>query len=123
MKFTKPQYTILKWTARIYAAVILIIGLTFYFGYGNPLPFTNRNYSLWDNIWLSVFPLIFIGLGLGWKFEKAAGFLIVFSIMLGFILGSVVKKDFSMVNLPMPMIISLAAGFIYILSGYLKIKN
>jgi hypothetical protein len=31
----------------------MIFALPFYFGYGNPLPFINQDYTLWDNYWLT----------------------------------------------------------------------
>jgi hypothetical protein len=49
MKVDARVYRILKWTSRISATAVLMFGLPFYFGYGNPLPFTNPQYSLYDN--------------------------------------------------------------------------
>ena len=60
-----------KWAARILAAAILVFALPFYFGYGNPLPFADPHYSLWENVVLTVVPLAFIGLAVGWKYPKA----------------------------------------------------
>jgi hypothetical protein len=115
MKLSKKQHLTARWTARILAAATILFGLPFYFGYGNPLPFFNPGYSLWDNIWLAVFPLIFIGLGLGLKFERIGGYLVTISITIGFLLGLITRNDMS-VN----MIIPFLAGVMYLLSGYSK---
>lgn len=106
---------ILFWAARGLALVVLLIGLPFYFGYGNPLPFINPNYSLWDNIWLTVFPLMFIGLALGFKYEKIGGYLVTIPITVGLLLGFIVERDLSM-----HMFIPLIAGVLYLLSAYSK---
>jgi len=62
MKFTEKQFKIIKWTTRIIATLIFLLALPFYFGYGNPLPFANPDNTTMDNIWLTTFPLMFIGL-------------------------------------------------------------
>jgi len=104
---------ILKWTARILALCILLFALPFYFGYGNPLPFINPAYSLWENVALTAMPIIFIGLALGWKYPKAGGFLIVVSIIIGFLVGILTKANFSS-NLFFPLI----PGILYLITGY-----
>ena len=55
------------------ASAILLLGLPFYFGYGNP-SLCHPDNSLLDNIWLTTFPLMFIGLAIGWKYEKLGGY-------------------------------------------------
>lgn len=115
MKLDRKRFTLIKWTTRILATVVIIFGLPFYFGYGNPLPFIKPEYTIWDNTWLSVFPLMFIGLGLGWKFEKIGGFLVSIPILIGFIIGFVVEKD-----LTLHMIIPLLIGILYIFVGFSK---
>ena len=116
MKLPKKYYTILKWTVRVLSAAIILLGLPFYFGYGNPLPFIKPEYSAWDNIWLSVFPPMFIGLGLGWKFPKTGGLLATVPIMIGFMSGYVVEKD-----LPVYMFIPFLVGIFYIVLGSVTI--
>jgi len=103
----------IKWTGRILALGILIFALPFYFGYGNPLPFVNSNYSLWENVTLSMMPLVFIGLALGWKYPKVAGWLIVIAIAIGFIVGLLTEANLS-INLAVPII----PGFLYLIDGY-----
>jgi hypothetical protein len=115
MKLSKKRNTQIKWTARILSLAILIFGLPFYFGYGNPLPFINPDYSVWDNIWLTVFPFMFVGLALGWKFEKFGGYLVTVPIVIGFFLGLIVEKDLSI-----HMFVPLIAGTLYLFSGYSK---
>ncbi|MFA6369326.1 MAG: hypothetical protein WCX20_03035 [Candidatus Shapirobacteria bacterium] len=104
---------IVKWFARISALCVLIFALPFYFGYGNPLPFTNPDYSVWENVALSMMPLVFIGLALGWKYPKVAGWLIIGAITIGFIVGLLTKANLS-INLAVPLI----PGILYLIDGY-----
>ena len=108
----------LKWITRILATVIIILGLPFYFGYGNPLPFIKPEYTIWDNTWLTVFPLMFIGLGLGWKLPKTGGLLITIPILSGFIIGLAIERGLSL-----HMFIPFIAGVLYIITGYTKVKE
>ncbi|HOZ53663.1 MAG TPA: hypothetical protein PK142_03230 [bacterium] len=105
----------LKWVVRIMSLALLIFALPFYFGYGNPLPFINPNYSLWENVSLTMLPLIFIGLALGWRYEKLAGFLIIISTLIIFILGILTDSSLS-ANLLVPLI----PGILYLIVGYKK---
>lgn len=105
----------IKWSARIIALCILAFALPFYFGYGNPLPFVNPNYSLWENVALSMIPLIFVGLALGWKYPKVSGWLIVVAIAIGLIVGLLTGANLS-INLAAPII----PGILYLISGYKK---
>lgn len=118
MEFEEGSYKILKWVTRILATAIIIFGLPFYFGYGNPLPFINPGYTIWDNTWLTVFPIMFIGLGLGWKWPKIGGSLIVISILSGFIIGLIVRGDISK-----HMLVPFTVGILYIIVGYAKVKQ
>lgn len=105
-----------KLLTKILAFLIILFGLPFYFGYGNPLPFINPNYRFTDNLWLSIFPLVFIGLGLGWKNEKIGGFLVTIPILLGFILSIIVGEGLG----GSPMMIPLIVGIFYLIIGYKK---
>ncbi|MCF7845740.1 MAG: hypothetical protein K9L85_00720 [Candidatus Peribacteraceae bacterium] len=109
----KKFLKILKWSTRILALAAIIFGLPFYFGYGNPLPFINPDYSVWDNVWLSTFPLMFIGLGVGWKYPKVGGYLIVLPIVIASILGLITDGEAAG-----PMLIPLAIGVLYLVVGY-----
>lgn len=104
-----------KWLARILSLCILIFSLPFYFGYGNPLPFVNPNYSLWENVALIAMPLIFLGLALGWKYEKIGGFLIVVPIIIGFSVGLITEA-----NLSINLLIPLLPGLLYLIVAYKK---
>lgn len=106
---------IIKWIARITSLCLLIFTLPFYFGYGNPLPFINSGYSLWENVALTMMPLIFIGLAVGWKLEKIGGFLIVIPVIIGFLVGLITKANFS-INLLAPLI----PGILYLIVAYNK---
>jgi len=111
----KRPMKIIKWSARIIALFILVFTLPFYFGYGNPLPFVNPNYSLWENVALSMMPLVFISLALGWKYPKVAGWLIILAIVIGFIVGLLTEANLS-INLVVPVI----PGILYLIDGYKK---
>ena len=78
-----PPMKALLWTARILAAAILVFGLPFYFGYGNPLPFANPENSGLDNLWLGIFPLVFLGLAAGWRWPRLGGAVVVVAIAVG----------------------------------------
>ena len=104
-----------RWIARISASIVVLFGLPFYFGYGNPLPFVNPIHSIMDNLWLTVFPLMFIGLILGWKFEKIGGYLVVAPITVGLVLNLLIYKE-----LTYYMLIPLVIGVLYLTAGYGK---
>jgi len=103
-----------KWTVRIIALIIILFGLPFYFGYGNPLPFAKPEYDIFDNIWLSAFPLIFIGLAIGWKWEKIGGYLIIIPIIIASMVGLIFLKE----GLPGPMFVPMFIGISYLIIGY-----
>ena len=107
----------IRWTARIIALAVLLFGLPFYFGYGNPLPFIDPNYTLWDNLWLSVFPLMFLGLGLGWFFHLVGGYLIVIPVSLGMLFGLFIQGE-----IVWHMTVPLLCGALYLVVGYGKKK-
>ena len=113
MRLKAKQLQAVKWVARIASLAILLLGLPFYFGYGNPLPFTKPQYTLLDNTWLSIFPLMFLGLLLGWRYEKIGGCLLVIPITLGLVLGLVLEAE-----LIGPMLAPLAVGALYLVAGY-----
>ncbi|MBN2532044.1 MAG: hypothetical protein JXB88_04085 [Spirochaetales bacterium] len=106
---------IIKWTARIIALLTILFSLPFYFGYGNPLPFINPDYSLLENIVKTISLLIFIGLALGWKYHKLGGFIIIILIAIGLLLKLTVKAEFS-IN----MVFSLIPGILYLITGYYR---
>lgn len=97
------------------ALAIILFGLPFYFGYGNPLPFISPAYSLWDNTWLTVFPLMFIGLGLGWRYEKIGGYLVIVPVTIGLLLGLITEAE-----LVVHMLVPLIPGVLYLVYGYKK---
>lgn len=107
------QLKITKWVARIFALIILLFGLPFYFGYGNPLPFINPEYSWLENTWLLLIPFVFIGLAVGWKYEKIGGYFIIVPIIISFVLGIVAHANFSM-----NFLIALLPGILYLIVGH-----
>ena len=105
---------VLRWTARGLALFCLLFGLPFYFGYGNPLPFVNPEYTLFDNMWLSAFPIMFLGLAVGWKYEKLGGYLIVLPLAIASVVGYIFLKE----GLPGPMFLPMVVGVMYLVLGY-----
>ena len=93
---------------------IILFALPFYFGYGNPLPFTSPENTAFDNTWLTVFPLMFIGLAIGWKCEKTGGYLIVLPIAIATIITIIIEGE----GLPGPMFFPLILGILYLVLGY-----
>jgi len=108
----------IRWAARISAVAIIAFGLPFYFGYGNPLPFINPDYTLWDNMWLMIFPLMFIGLVVGLKFEKIGGYFVTISVGLGLLMGLLMQGE-----LVFHMLVPLVTGVLYLIVGYKIDKN
>lgn len=109
----QKNFNPIKWIARILALCILVFALPFYFGYGNPLPFAKPDYSLWENVALSMMPLVFIGLALGWKYPKVGGWLIVIPVIIGFVVGLLTEANLS-INLAVPLI----PGILYLIYGH-----
>ena len=104
---------ILRWTTRILSLILLVIGLMFYFGYGNPLPFINSDYTLWENITLIALPLVFIGLALGWWREKIGGYLVIVPLLVSLVLSWITGDRFSM-----NLLVALIPGVLYLIVGY-----
>ncbi|PTW01750.1 hypothetical protein C8C76_104104 [Halanaerobium saccharolyticum] len=104
---------IIKWTARLLALGLLLFSLPFYFGYGNPVPFLNPDYSFLDNLWLLIFPLVFISLALGWKYEKLAGILLIMSISTGLLATLIIENEFIF-----EMMIPLFIGILYLITAF-----
>lgn len=118
MGLTKRKAKIIKWTARILALGLLLFSLPFYLGYGNPVPFLNPDYSFLDNLWLMIFPLVFLGLALGWKYDKFAGFLLIISITIGLLATVVIENEFIF-----EMIIPLFIGILYLITAFNRKKE
>jgi len=106
---------ILKWITRLYSAAVFALGGLFYLGYGNPLPFIDPDYSLIENIWLTLFPLILTGLLLGWKWPRIGGWLITGPLFLGFLAGLLFEHE-----IPVPLLIPFLAGLLFLVSGYIQ---
>jgi len=105
----------IKWLARIIAVLTLLVGVPLYCAYGNPLPFADSDYTFFDNLWRAVFPLMFVGLVLGWRFEKIGGYLIIVGILTRFIVSIIITEGLSL-----HMSIPLLVGILYLIVGYSK---
>lgn len=102
---------IIVYVSRIYALLVLAIMLPFYLGYGNPIPFTNPEYTLSDNVWLITFPISFVCLICGIKWPKISGYIILGIVSIGFVIDAISSSGFAW-----PMMFVLIAGAIYIIS-------
>ena len=100
-----------RWIARIAGIAIVVLFLPFYFGYGNPLPFLNPDYTVHDNVWLTAFPFVFIGLILAWRYPRIGGYMVVLAILV-----AQTVTFFSGYGLVIPMIIPLLVGFLFVAS-------
>jgi len=98
--------------------LILLVGVPLYCGYGNPLPFANPEYDFYDNLWRAVFPLMFVGLVAGWKYEKIGGYLIIIGILTRFFVSIIIQEGL-ILHLSIPFII----GILYLVVGYNKNKT
>lgn len=106
---------ILTYITKLLALLLIIIALPFYFGYGNPLPFINPNYSFVDNLWLTILPLMFIALIISFKYEKLGGYLLFISISTGILLTLLITKEFIYIMVP-----PLLLGVLFLLISYSK---
>ncbi len=106
MKQTKKLRELIKWTTRILSIFIILFGLSFYFGYGNPLPFRSSNFSLLENIWLTLFPIIFINLGIGLKYPKVSGYILTITIILAQILTLILEKEI-IFHMLLPLVVGI----------------
>ena len=112
---TDKTVKLIKWIARIASILVIFLGLPFYFGYGNPIPFINQDYTFFDNLWLSIFPIMFIGLVVGWKNEKIGGYLITIPVFIGLFLSFVIQGE--MLSM---MLFPLIVGILYLTVYYRK---
>jgi len=112
---TPKQQKTTRWVTRIFALLTLLAGLPFYFGYGNPIPFINPDYTIFDNIWLTTFPLMFIGLLLGLKYEKLGGYLVTIPLLAAFVFTLSIGEDFT----PF-MLVPFVVGILYLVVAYKK---
>lgn len=110
-----------KWLVRVLAVITFVFGIMFYFGYGTfeeHIPWINEGYSLWDNIWLTVFPIMFFGLALG-LFKPLIGGVILFaSVFIGLASAFILEREI-VSFMGIPMII----GILYIIEGSKKDKR
>ncbi len=79
------------------------------------MPFLKQDYTWYDNLRLITFPLIFMELALGWKYEKIGGYLITTSLLTGLLISIITKEGFSP-NMLLPFLV----GISYLIIGYKK---
>jgi hypothetical protein len=110
--------TLFIWLVRVLSIAVALFGLPFYFGYGNPLPFIDPVYTAYDNLWLTIFPFVFIGLAVGVKDPLVGGLLIVVLITCGSIISIIMGM-----GLAWSMLVPLALGICNLLLWYSKQRN
>ena len=101
------------WWIRIVGAILFGVGVAFYMGYGNPLPFQNPEYGFWENIWLMVIPIVLAGLLMGVFLPRVGGYIVAVPITLAMLLQFVAEEE-----MPYPMLIPLMMGMAYLFFGY-----
>lgn len=104
-----------SWAARISGTLIVVLFLPFYFGYGNPLPFLKPGYTFYDNVWLSAFPFVFIGLILGWRYPRLGGSMVVLAVLAGETVSLLTGH-----GLVLHMFVPLVVGGLFVFSGEKK---
>ena len=100
-----------KWIARIAGITIVVFSFPFYFGYGNPFPFMNPDYTVHDNAWSTAFLFVFFGLVLAWRFPKVGGYMVVSAI-----LAAQTVTFFVGYGLVVPMMLPLLVGALFVVS-------
>ncbi len=105
-----------SWIARIAGTAIVILFLPFYFGYGNPLPFLNPEYTAHDNAWLTAFPFIFIGLILAWWYPRIGGYMVILAVLVGETVSLLTGH-----GLVLQMFVPLGVGGLFIVSARNKL--
>ncbi len=108
---SKKTFNLIKWSARITSLLIFLFIFPFYIGYGLPLPHSSM--SIFEITWLIILPIFLISLLIGWKWPKIAGFLIIISILFGFIVGLFFSQNPNLI-----MALPLIPGILYLISAY-----
>ncbi|MBN2880721.1 hypothetical protein JXM83_01590 [Candidatus Woesearchaeota archaeon] len=109
----QKQLNKIKWTARITGTILFLLIFPFYIGYGFPFP--NSTLTFFENLWLTIIPIFLIGLIIGWKHEKIAGYLITIPITTGLLVSLITWQD------PSPiMAIPLLPGILYLIYVFKK---
>jgi len=109
----KKSLSRIRWIARITGTLFFLFITPFYVGYGFPLP--NASMSFLENLWLVILPIFLVGLALGWKWEKVAGYMITVPIVIGFLSALIAWEDPSVI-----MALPLIPGVLYLVYGYKK---
>ena len=103
----------IKWAARISALIVFAFIFPFYIGYGVPVP--SAVLSFYENVWIVAMPIFLIGLVVGWKWEKIAGYLIIIPILFSFLVSLFLWESVSPI-----MAAPLIPGLLYLIYGYKK---
>lgn len=109
---TPTDPNVVRWIARALGTLLVVAFVPFYLGYGNQLPFLNPDYTAHDNAWLCAFPLIFLGLILGWFKERIGGGLVVAAILFAQLVTLLTQGD-----IVLHMLVPLAVGLLFIFAG------
>lgn len=97
---------VLQYSSLICSLVILGFGLPFYLGYGNPIPFTQNDYTFTDNMWLIVMPVVFILVILGFKWKKVTGLLLFVIVFIAQFMSLIINGEIVLVMM-LPIILGV----------------
>ncbi|MFA7197496.1 MAG: hypothetical protein WC092_08240 [Anaerovoracaceae bacterium] len=68
-----------------------------------------------DNVWLIIFPFMFVGLIVGLFFQKTGGLLVSIPLAVGLLLGLAAGQ-----GLVLHMLVPLTVGILYLVIGFSK---
>ncbi len=108
------NYKKIKLSAVILSVLFFAVITPFYLSYGNPLP--QAGYSIFGNLWLTVIPIMLIGLLVGIKWEKTGAYMIILPVSIGFIYSILAWEDPCL-----PMVLPLIPGILYWKSSKAKV--
>jgi hypothetical protein len=103
---------VLQWASLVLSVIILGIGIPFYLGYGSPIPFTQNEYTFFDNMWLIVMPIVFLFTFIGLKRKRVSGIILISVTIIAQILSIMIEKDVILVML-MPILLGVLNLWIY----------
>jgi hypothetical protein len=103
---------VLQWASLVLSVIILGIGIPFYLGYGSPIPFTQNEYTFFDNMWLIVMPIVFLFTFIGLKWKRISGIILILFTVIVQILSIIIVRDAILVML-VPILLGVLNLWVY----------
>lgn len=103
---------VLQFTSLVLSVLLLGFGIPFYLGYGHPIPFTQSEYTFFDNMWLIVMPIIFLFTIIGLKWKRVSGIILISLTIIAQMLSIRIEGDVILVML-VPILIGVLNLWIY----------